>query len=103
MLCWQTDILRTSFKPKGAKAHFAPYSLVFFDPPYRWDRFEAGNAAEFHAAAAGPGQRDDLRRNSWSSECGSHHGPVPACCWEIDWTLQTRTWTYIFVEKQLRL
>ncbi len=32
---WQTDILRTSFKPKGAKSHFAPYSLVFMDPPYK--------------------------------------------------------------------
>lgn len=31
---WRTDILRTSFKPKGLE-HFYPYDLVFFDPPYR--------------------------------------------------------------------
>lgn len=30
---WQTDILRTSFRPKGLGA-FYPYDLIFFDPPY---------------------------------------------------------------------
>ncbi|MDA1013164.1 MAG: RsmD family RNA methyltransferase [Planctomycetota bacterium] len=30
---WQTDILRTSFRPKGL-AEFYPYDLIFFDPPY---------------------------------------------------------------------
>ncbi len=31
---WKTDILRTSYKPKGLD-HFLPYDLVFYDPPYR--------------------------------------------------------------------
>lgn len=31
---WRTDILKTSFKPKGLE-EFYPYDLVFFDPPYR--------------------------------------------------------------------
>lgn len=33
-LCWQTDVLRTSFRPKGVP-HLLPYDLVFFDPPFR--------------------------------------------------------------------
>lgn len=33
-LCWQTDVLRTSFRPKGVP-QLLPYDLVFFDPPYR--------------------------------------------------------------------
>lgn len=32
-ICWRTDILRTSFRPKNAE-EFLPYQLVFFDPPY---------------------------------------------------------------------
>ncbi|MBM81397.1 MAG: 16S rRNA (guanine(966)-N(2))-methyltransferase RsmD [Planctomycetaceae bacterium] len=33
-LCWRADILKTSFRPKTPETLF-PYSLVFFDPPYR--------------------------------------------------------------------
>jgi 16S rRNA (guanine966-N2)-methyltransferase len=33
-LCWRTDILRCSFRPKGAAARFLPYDLIFFDPPF---------------------------------------------------------------------
>ncbi|HUG94433.1 MAG TPA: 16S rRNA (guanine(966)-N(2))-methyltransferase RsmD [Planctomycetaceae bacterium] len=33
-LCWQTDVLRTSFRPKGVP-HLIPYEIVFFDPPFR--------------------------------------------------------------------
>ena len=33
-VCWRTDILRTSFKPRDA-AGLLPYDLLFFDPPYR--------------------------------------------------------------------
>jgi 16S rRNA (guanine966-N2)-methyltransferase len=32
-VCWQTNVHRTSFRPKGAEACL-PYNLVFFDPPY---------------------------------------------------------------------
>jgi 16S rRNA (guanine966-N2)-methyltransferase len=32
-LCWQTDVLRTSFRPKGVD-DFLPFDLIFFDPPY---------------------------------------------------------------------
>lgn len=34
VLCWRTDGLRTSFRPKGVP-ELLPYDLVFFDPPYR--------------------------------------------------------------------
>jgi len=33
-LCWRTDALRSSFKPKGVPG-WAPYDVVFFDPPYK--------------------------------------------------------------------
>ena len=33
-LCWRTDVLKSSFRPKNVDALF-PYDLVFFDPPYR--------------------------------------------------------------------
>ena len=33
-MCWRVDVLRTSFLPKGV-SDFVPYSIVFFDPPYR--------------------------------------------------------------------
>ena len=33
-LCWQTDVTLTSFRPKNVDG-FLPYSLVFFDPPYK--------------------------------------------------------------------
>ena len=42
-LCWQTDVLRTSFRPKGVP-QLLPYDLVFFDPPYRMiDDLRAGS------------------------------------------------------------
>jgi 16S rRNA (guanine966-N2)-methyltransferase len=42
-LCWQTDVLRTSFRPKGVP-QLLPYDLVFFDPPYRMiDALRAGS------------------------------------------------------------
>lgn len=33
-ICWRTDIRRTSFRPRGGE-DCIPYSLLFFDPPYR--------------------------------------------------------------------
>lgn len=33
-LCWQTDVMRTSFRPKNAEG-ISPFDIVFFDPPYR--------------------------------------------------------------------
>ena len=33
-LCWQTDVAMTSFRPKNV-AGFIPFSLLFFDPPYK--------------------------------------------------------------------
>jgi 16S rRNA (guanine966-N2)-methyltransferase len=32
-LCWRADVFRCSFKPKGDRV-WAPYHLIFFDPPY---------------------------------------------------------------------
>lgn len=34
VLCWQTDALRSSYRPQGVDP-FLPYDLIFFDPPYR--------------------------------------------------------------------
>jgi 16S rRNA (guanine966-N2)-methyltransferase len=33
-VCWQTDALRTSFRPRTA-LDVLPYDLIFFDPPYK--------------------------------------------------------------------
>lgn len=33
-LCWRADVMKCSFRPKGV-AGFLPFSLIFFDPPYR--------------------------------------------------------------------
>jgi len=34
-LIWPADVLRCSFRPKGKKAAgFAPFDVIFFDPPY---------------------------------------------------------------------
>jgi 16S rRNA (guanine966-N2)-methyltransferase len=33
-LCWRTDALNSSFRPKGVE-DFLPFDVVFFDPPYR--------------------------------------------------------------------
>ena len=33
-LCWQTDIFRCSFRPKGDSAKFVPFDWIFFDPPF---------------------------------------------------------------------
>lgn len=43
VLCWQTDVFRTSFRPKNVD-HLLPIDLVFFDPPYRLlDELRPGN------------------------------------------------------------
>lgn len=33
-LCWETDALRCSYRPRGVD-HLLPFDTVFFDPPYR--------------------------------------------------------------------
>jgi 16S rRNA (guanine966-N2)-methyltransferase len=33
-ICWKVDVRRTSFRPKGGD-DCLPYTLIFFDPPYR--------------------------------------------------------------------
>ena len=33
-LCWRTDAMRSSFRPRNV-GDFIPFDLVFFDPPYR--------------------------------------------------------------------
>ena len=35
-LCWKTDMLRCSFRPKNVD-HLLPFDLVFCDPPFRDD------------------------------------------------------------------
>lgn len=86
-ICWQTDILRTSFKPKGAKAHFAPYSLVFFDPPYKMaPDLKPGTKLTFAL--------ERLARESVTTSDVIMIVRVPdrtpialPPCWKIDWTI----------------
>jgi 16S rRNA (guanine966-N2)-methyltransferase len=33
VVCWRTDVFRTSFRPSGSPGRI-PYDVVFFDPPY---------------------------------------------------------------------
>ena len=33
-MCWKSDVLRSSFKPKGVP-DLLPYDMIFFDPPFR--------------------------------------------------------------------
>jgi 16S rRNA (guanine966-N2)-methyltransferase len=33
-LCWENDVLRCSFRPRGVP-HLLPFDTVMFDPPYR--------------------------------------------------------------------
>ncbi|MDA1162617.1 MAG: 16S rRNA (guanine(966)-N(2))-methyltransferase RsmD [Planctomycetota bacterium] len=33
-LCWATDVMKTSFRPKNCEG-MTPFDFVFFDPPYR--------------------------------------------------------------------
>lgn len=41
-ICWKVDVRRTSFRPRGGE-DCLPYSLIFFDPPYRMaDELAAG-------------------------------------------------------------
>ncbi len=88
-ICWQTDILRTSFKPKGAKAHFAPYSLVFFDPPYKM-------APDIKPGTKISASLERLGRDSVTTPDVIMVLRVPERvdvqlppCWEIDWTITT--------------
>ena len=33
-LCWNADIFKCSFRPKGDSAKFVPFDWMFFDPPF---------------------------------------------------------------------
>lgn len=88
-ICWQTDILRTSFKPKGAKSHFAPYSLVFFDPPYKM-------APDIKPGTKLNASLERLARDTVTTSDVVLVVRVPdrtpiklPPCWEIDWTITT--------------
>jgi 16S rRNA (guanine966-N2)-methyltransferase len=34
-ICWWTDALLCSYKPKGDSAKYVPFDVIFFDPPYK--------------------------------------------------------------------
>ena len=88
-ICWQTDILRTSFKPKGAKAHFAPYSLVFFDPPYKMApdiKPKTKLNASLERLAGDTVTTSDVIMVLRIPERTPIQLPP---CWEIDWTITT--------------
>ena len=88
-ICWQTDILRTSFKPKGAKSHFAPYSLVFMDPPYKM-------APDIKPGTKLNASLERLAKDSVTTSDAIMVLRIPERtpiqlppCWEIDWTITT--------------
>ena len=88
-ICWQTDILRTSFKPKGAKAHFAPYSLVFMDPPYKM-------APDIKPRTKLNASLERLAGDTVTTSDAIMVLRIPERtpiqlppCWEIDWTITT--------------
>jgi len=39
VLCWRTDALRCSYRPKG-RPELVPFQVIFFDPPYELARGE---------------------------------------------------------------
>lgn len=48
-MCWRTDALRCSYRPKGLP-QFVPFDVIFFDPPYEMARGELkANSKLFHA------------------------------------------------------
>lgn len=60
-ICWKTNVRRTSFRPKGGE-DCLPYSLIFFDPPYRTaDEISPGQplAASLKRLARDTISRDD--------------------------------------------
>ncbi len=38
-MCWRTDAIRCSYRPKGLP-QFVPFDVIFFDPPYEMARGE---------------------------------------------------------------
>jgi 16S rRNA (guanine966-N2)-methyltransferase len=43
-VCWQTDAVRTSFRPRTT-LEVLPYEVIFFDPPYKLaDSIQSGSA-----------------------------------------------------------
>ncbi len=88
-VCWQTDILRTSFRPKGTKADFAPYSLVFFDPPYKM-------APELKAGTRLNASLERLGKDTVTTpdaimvvRVPDRTSPTFPAPWVVDWTLTT--------------
>lgn len=86
---WQTDILRTSFRPKGAKSDFAPYSLVFFDPPYKM-------APDLKAGTRLNASLERLGKDTVTTpdvvmvvRVPDRTSPTFPAPWVVDWTLKT--------------
>jgi 16S rRNA (guanine966-N2)-methyltransferase len=47
-LCWRTDAIRSSYRPKGVDG-LVPFDVVFFDPPYRMTTQLAPDTPMYHA------------------------------------------------------
>jgi 16S rRNA (guanine966-N2)-methyltransferase len=47
-LCWRTDAIRSSYRPKGVD-EFVPFDVVFFDPPYRMTTQLGPDTPMYHA------------------------------------------------------
>lgn len=85
-LCWRTDAVRTSFRPRGSEA-FLPYDVVFFDPPYKMISGLRAGAPLYKAlqrllrpAVSAAGARLVLRTPERAEF------DLPAA-WQRDWTL----------------
>ncbi len=96
---YPADLVQT----KGAKAHFAPYSLVFFDPPYKMaPDLKPGTRLNFTLQRLG---RDSVTTSDVIMVVRVRIAPRSSSrlAGRLTGRCRPRTWTYIFVAKQLRL
>lgn len=48
-MCWRTDALRCSYRPKGLP-ELVPFKIIFFDPPYEMARGELKENSKLYKA-----------------------------------------------------
>jgi 16S rRNA (guanine966-N2)-methyltransferase len=85
-LCWRTDAIKSSYRPKGVD-EFLPFDVIFFDPPYRMAE-DLGSDSPIDRAL------ERLARDTVTSESALLFFRVPAettvqcpACWQHDSTL----------------
>jgi 16S rRNA (guanine966-N2)-methyltransferase len=89
-LCWRTDAIRSSYRPKGVEP-FLPFDIVFFDPPYRLSMELSPDKPMYHAllrlardTVTGPGALVYFRTPEGTN-------PALPDCWTPEETLAMST------------